>query len=63
MSTSRGRISEKAGTRRTSSNVKPSMNCLAGLLFVAMGKDRERELFIEKPEVGIRSKGFVIRYS
>jgi hypothetical protein len=40
MSTSRGRISEKAGTRSTSSNVRPSMKFFT-LEFVAMCKDRE----------------------
>jgi hypothetical protein len=39
MSTSRGSTSEKAGTNKTSSNVKPSMRFL-GVGFVAMCKDK-----------------------
>jgi hypothetical protein len=41
ISTSLGRISEKAGTSRTSSKVKPSMKFLVE--FVAMCKDRRME--------------------
>ena len=61
MFTSRGNICEYAGTRSTSSNVRPSPKNLLGMLvagdfFIAMGKDREKYIWKRKEGRGTKDR-------